>query len=296
MAETIIKNKISMNRKTILITGANSGLGFEAAKQLAKQGHEIILLCRNKEKGEIAVSEIKSYSNNQNIHLYTANLASQKSIETVAQQIKKDISKLDVLLNNAGGVFNNFQLSEDGIEMTIANNHFNYFWLTYYLFDLLKNGKDARIINVASDSHYSAKKIDIESFYQKKGNYFVLSAYEQSKLANVLFTYTLAEKANPYNITVNALHPGFVYTPIGEKNGNKFFGMVWSAASKLFGLSVEKGARSHIYLASSDEVKDISGKYFHNCKAKKSSSISYDKNLQAMLWKESERKSGFTFL
>ncbi|HMZ34688.1 MAG TPA: SDR family oxidoreductase [Chitinophagales bacterium] len=296
MAETIIKNKISMNRKTILITGANSGLGFEAAKQLAKQGHEIILLCRNKEKGEIAVSEIKSYSNNQNIHLYTANLASQKSIEAVAQQIKKDISKLDVLLNNAGGVFNNFQLSEDGIEMTIANNHFNYFWLTYYLFDLLKNGKDARIINVASDSHYSAKKIDIESFYQKKGNYFVLSAYEQSKLANVLFTYTLAEKAKPYNITVNALHPGFVYTPIGEKNGNKFFGMVWSAASKLFGLSVEKGARSHIYLASSDEVKDISGKYFHNCKAKKSSSISYDKNLQAMLWNESERKSGFTFL
>lgn len=285
-----------MNRKTILITGANSGLGFEAAKQLAKQGHEIILLCRNKEKGEIAVSEIKSYSNNQNIHLYTANLASQKSIETVAQQIKKDISKLDVLLNNAGGVFNNFQLSEDGIEMTIANNHFNYFWLTYYLFDLLKNGKDARIINVASDSHYSAKKIAIESFYQKKGNYFVLSAYEQSKLANVLFTYTLAEKAKPYNITVNALHPGFVYTPIGEKNGNKFFGMVWSAASKLFGLSVEKGARSHIYLASSDEVKDISGKYFHNCKAKKSSSISYDKNLQAMLWNESERKSGFTFL
>ncbi len=285
-----------MNRKTILITGANSGLGFEAAKQLAKQGHEIILLCRNKEKGEIAVSEIKSYSNNQNIHLYTANLASQKSIETVAQQIKKDISKLDVLLNNAGGVFNNFQLSEDGIEMTIANNHFNYFWMTYYLFDLLKNGKDARIINVASDSHYSAKKIDIESFYQKKGNYFVLSAYEQSKLANVLFTYTLAEKAKPYNITVNALHPGFVYTPIGEKNGNKFFGMVWSAASKLFGLSVEKGARSHIYLASSDEVKDISGKYFHNCKAKKSSSISYDKNLQAMLWNESERKSGFTFL
>ncbi len=285
-----------MNRKTILITGANSGLGFEAAKQLAKQGHEIILLCRNKEKGEIAVSEIKSYSNNQNIHLYTANLASQKSIEAVAQQIKKDISKLDVLLNNAGGVFNNFQLSEDGIEMTIANNHFNYFWLTYYLFDLLKNGKDARIINVASDSHYSAKKNDIESFYQKKGNYFVLSAYEQSKLANVLFTYTLAEKANPYNITVNALHPGFVYTPIGEKNGNKFFGMVWSAASKLFGLSVEKGARSHIYLASSDEVKDISGKYFHNCKAKKSSSISYDKNLQAMLWNESERKSGFTFL
>lgn len=283
-------------QKTILITGANSGLGFEAAKQLAKQGHEIILLCRNKEKGEAAIAEIKSFSGNQKIHLYTANLASQKSVEAVAAQIKRDFTKLDVLLNNAGGVFNNFQLSEDGIEMTMANNHFNYFWLTYYLFDLLKNANGARIVNVASDSHYSAKKIDIDSFYQKKGRYFVLSAYEQSKLANVLFTYSLAEKAKPFNITVNALHPGFVYTPIGEKNGNKFFGMVWNTMSKLFGLTVEKGASSHIYLASSEEVKNVTGKYFHNCKDKRSSGISYDKNVQELLWKESERKSGFSFL
>ena len=108
--------------------------------------------------------------------------------------------------------FNNFQLSEGGIEMTMANNHFNYFWVTYYLFDLLKNGTDARIINVASDSHYKAKEISFRSFYQKNGNYFVLSAYEQSKLANVLFTYALAEKLKPYNITVNALNPGLVYT------------------------------------------------------------------------------------
>ena len=282
-------------QKTMLITGANSGLGFEAARQLAKQGHEIILLCRNKEKGEQAVAEIKSFSGNQAIHLYTANLASQKSIEAVAQQIKKDFSKLDVLLNNAGGVFSDFQLSEDGIEMTIANNHFNYFWLTYYLFDLLKNGTDARIINVASDSHYNAKKIDVESFYQKK-SYFVLRAYEQSKLANVLFTYSLAEKAKPFNITVNALHPGFVYTPIGTKNGNKLFGFLWSSFSKLFALTVEKGASSHIYLASSDEVKNTTHEYFHNCKSKKSSAISYDKTVQEFLWQESERKSGFTFL
>jgi NAD(P)-dependent dehydrogenase (short-subunit alcohol dehydrogenase family) len=283
-------------QKTILITGANSGLGFEAARQLAKQGHEIILLCRNREKGEQAVADIKSFSGNQQVHVYTANLAVQKSVEQVAQQIKKDFTKLDVLLNNAGGVFSDFQLSEDGIEMTMANNHFNYFWLTYYLFDLLKNAVNARIVNVASDSHYSAKKIDVDSFYQKNGRYFVMSAYEQSKLANVLFTYTLAEKAKSYNITVNALHPGFVYTPIGNKNGNAFFGFVWNMASRLFGLTVEKGASSHIYLASSDEVTGVSGKYFHNCKAKKSSSVSYDKKVQDLLWKESERKSGFSFL
>lgn len=284
-----------MNSKTILISGANSGLGFEAARQLAKQGHEIILLCRNKEKGEQAVKDIRAFSGNSKIHLYAANLAVQKSVEQVAEQIKKDFSKLDVLLNNAGGVFSKFELSQDGIEMTIANNHFNYFWLTYYLFDLLKKGTDARIVNVASDSHYQAKTIDVESFYKKK-NYFVLKAYEQSKLANVLFTYYLAEKAKPFNITVNALHPGFVYTPIGSKNGNTFFGVVWSTFSKLFGLTVEKGAGSHIYLAGSDEVKGITGKYFHNCKAKKSSAASYDKNLQVLLWKESERVSGCTFL
>lgn len=283
-------------QKTILITGANSGLGFEAARQLAKQGHEIILLCRNKEKGEQAARDIQAFSCNTNIKSYAANLASHASVREVAQQIKQDIPKLDVLLNNAGGVFSEFQLSEDGIEMTMANNHFNYFWLTYYLLDLLKNGTGARIINVASDSHYQAKEMDMESFYQKKGRYFVMSAYEQSKLANVLFTYTLAEKLQPFNITVNALHPGFVYTPIGGKSGNAFFGAVWNAASKLFGAKVEDGASSHIYLASSEDVKNTTAKYFHNCKAKKSSGLSYDKKLQDLLWKESEKVSGFTFL
>jgi NAD(P)-dependent dehydrogenase (short-subunit alcohol dehydrogenase family) len=227
--------------------------------------------------------------------IYTADLSSQSSIEQAAQQIKKDFTKIDVLLNNAGGVFSEFELSDAGIEMTIANNHFNYFWLTYYLFDLLKNNGGGRIVNVASDSHYSAKKMDFESFYKKK-SYFVLRAYEQSKLANVLFTYALAEKAEPFNITVNALHPGFVYTPIGGKSKNKFFAFVWNAFSKAFAMKVVDGASSHFYLSTSDEVKDTTAKYFYKCKAKKSSGISYDKDLQDSLWKESERMSGFSFL
>lgn len=281
--------------KTILITGGNSGLGFEAAKQLARQGHELILLCRNREKGLQALEEIKSASGNSNIRLYTANLASQSSIAQAAEEIKKEVRKIDVLLNNAGAVFSEFEVSDAGLEMTIATNHFNYFWTTYYLFDLLKNANGARIVNVASDSHYSAKGIDFESFYKKK-NYFVLRAYEQSKLANVLFTYALAERARPFNITVNALHPGFVYTPIGGKSKNQFFAFVWNAFSRAFALKVEKGAETHVYLSTSDEVKDVSGQYFHKCKAKRSSSYSYDKSLQEKMWKESERISGFTFL
>lgn len=284
-----------MANKTILISGANSGLGFEAARQLAKKDFNLILLCRNKEKAEKAKEEIIAFSGNKNVSVYTANLASHASVRTACQQIKNDYDKLDVLLNNAGGVFSQFELSEDGIEMTMANNHFNYFWVSYYLFDLLKNNGGGRIVNVASDSHYAAKTIDIESFYKKKG-YFITKAYEQSKLANVLFTYRLAEKAKPYHITVNALHPGFVYTPIGDKSGNWLHRNFWHWFSRFFGLAVEKGAQTHIYLAGSDEIAGVTGSYFHNCRAKRSSAASYDTGLQELLWKESEKKSGFLFL
>ncbi len=282
-------------KKTILITGASSGLGYEAALQLARLQHEIILLCRDKERGEKAVRDIQSASGNTSIHLYTANLSSQVSISAAAEQIKSDFKHLDVLLNNAGGVFADFELSDAGLEMTIATNHFNYFWCTYYLLDLLKATKGSRIINVASDSHYSAKTIDFERFFTKK-RYFVLRAYEQSKLANVLFTYKLAEKTKDLGIVVNALHPGFVYTPIGTKGGNKFFSFVWDTASRLFGRTVEKGVNTHLFLSTAEGAAAISGQYFFDCKPKPSSVISYDKDLQDRLWEESEKISDLKFL
>lgn len=191
------------------------------------------------------------------------------------------------MINNAGGVFSEFQLSEDGIEMTLATNHFSFFLLTNLLLDLLKNSDNARIVNVSSDSHYKGK-IDFNSFTQNQ-DYFILKAYEQSKLANVFFTQELAKRLKDHNVTVNALHPGFVNTNIGTKGTQWYANWIWSLASKIGGLSIENGAKTSIYLASSDEVKNVTGKYFDKCKSVAPSKISKDEKLQKEIWEISEK-------
>ncbi len=276
-----------MKEKNILITGGNAGIGLATAIALAQKGATIYIVSRSKEKAEAAITKIKTESKNNDIHYFIADLSSQKSIRNLVQEINKKLTKLDVLINNAGGVFSDFQLSEDGIEMTLATNHFSFFLLTHLLLDLLKKSDAARIINVSSDSHYKGK-IDIDSFTQNKA-YFVLKAYEQSKLANVLFTQELASRLKDLNITVNALHPGFVNTDIGTKGTQWYANWIWSLASKIGGLSVENGAKTSIYLASSDEVKNVTGKYFDKCKSVAPAAITNDKKLQQAVWEISEK-------
>jgi NAD(P)-dependent dehydrogenase (short-subunit alcohol dehydrogenase family) len=175
----------------------------------------------------------------------------------------------------------------DGLEMTIATNHFAYFLLTNLLLDLIKKSDYARIVNVASESHYSGK-IDFESFQKEKG-YFIMKAYGQSKLANVLFTAELAERLKGTNVTANSLHPGFVKTEIGTKDTQWYAKLFWTLASKMAGISVEDGAKTSVYLASSDEVKGVSGKYFEKCKEKEPAPLAKDKALQKELWHTSEK-------
>jgi len=276
-----------MKEKNILITGGNAGIGLATSISLAKKDATIYIVSRNKEKAEAAVAQIKEESKNNNIHYFLADLSSQKSIRNLAQEINKKLTKLDILINNAGGVFSEFQLSEDGIEKTLATNHFSFFLLTNLLLDLLKKSDAARIVNVSSDSHLKGK-IDFDSFTQNK-DYFILKAYEQSKLANVFFTQELASRLKNSNITVNALHPGFVNTNIGTKGTQWYANWIWSLASKIGGLSVEKGAKTSIYLASSDEVKNITGKYFDKCKSVTPAAITKDKKLQQEVWEVSEK-------
>lgn len=276
-----------MKNKIVLITGATSGIGFQTAKELAAKGATLYIVGRNKERAEEAVKEIVMLSGNSNVHYFLANFSSQKSIRALAEEVKQKLSHIDVLINNAGAVFSDFQLSEDGLEMTIATNHFAYFLLTNLLLDLVKKSDAGRIVNVSSGSHYNGK-IDFESFTKNKG-FFTMTAYAQSKLANVFFTQELAERLKGTSVTVNCLHPGMVKTNIGNKDMPWFSSGVWSFVTKLAGITVEDGAKTSVYLASSDEVKHVSGKYFDKCKAKEPAKITRDKELQKKLWAVSEQ-------
>jgi retinol dehydrogenase 12 len=280
-------------KKIMLISGASDGIGFETAKQLAAKEFEIIIIGRNIEKVFKACESLKKLSGKSAIHSFTADLSLHADIKKLSKEIHERFSKIDVLINNAGGVFSKFQLTNEGLEKTIATNHFNYFLLTFYLLDLLKRAPNARIINVASNSHYSGK-IDLESFTKNK-KYFIVKAYEQSKLANVFFTYELARRLGQSTITVNALHPGRVKTSIGSKTKNPLYSFGWEVAKMMGSVSVEEGAKTSVYLAASDEVKEITAGYFSHCKPKKSSSLSYDKMLAHQLWQYSEEFSNIKF-
>lgn len=274
--------------KHALITGANAGIGFATAKALLKKDFKISMFCRNLEKAEEAKNELISLTKNDNIDIFQVDFSSLKSIEKACTEFKQKYQKLDVLINNAGATFADFQLTEDGIERTLAVNHFGYFATTYHLLPLLINN-NSRIVNVSSKAHYGGET-DFEKMNQEKG-YFVFKQYENSKLANVFFTKYLAEKLKDKGVTVNCLHPGVVKTKIGNKAGNKLFGMIWSLFAA-FGLDPDKGAETSIYLASSEEVKDISGMYFDKKKAYKGSDLSRNEEYRDKLWKWSEAKSG----
>jgi NAD(P)-dependent dehydrogenase (short-subunit alcohol dehydrogenase family) len=276
-----------MKNKTVIVTGGNAGIGYETALGIAKLGATTYIISRDETKAKAAVEQLKAESHNLAIDYFIADFSSQKSVRQVAERIKQKLTVIDVLVNNAGGVYPSFALSEDGLEMTIATNHFGPFLLTNLLLPLIEKSSEGRIVNVSSRSHYRGK-IDFESFTKEKG-YFVMKAYEQSKLANGLFTSVLAERLKSKNITVNSLHPGVVKTDIGKKGTPAYIRWFWSMFTFLGGISVEDGAKTSIYLASSNEVKNVTGKYFDLCKVKEESALAKDKNLAKQLWAETER-------
>lgn len=270
--------------KTVLITGGNSGIGKATAIGLAKKGFEVIIACRNAEKGKTAVAEIKNASKNDKISLLICDLASLKSVEKCATEFKAKYDKLDVLVNNAGLIVGDYKTTAEGFEYQFGVNHIGHFYLTNLLLSTILASAAPRVVNVSSAIHYQGK-FNFETLRTAPEKYSGMDYYAQSKLANILFTKGLA-KRYPKIIT-NALHPGVVGTGFGAGDVAWYFKGIWNLM-KPFLINPAKGAATSIYLASSEEVK-VSGKYFDKQKEKRSSKLSDDADLAEQLWEYSEK-------
>ena len=267
----------------ILITGGTSGLGYRTAYILAHESkNKIILIGSNNKKGQQAVERLIYETENKNLRFIKADLSSINEIGLLAKDLIKE--KIDILINNAGALFYSRNESIDQIEKTFALNHLSYFALTNLLlkYKVIKNG--GRIINVASGAH---RGIDVDfNDLEMSNNYNGWKCYKKSKLCNILFTKKLSELTSINNITVNCLHPGFVKTEFG-KNNKGFVSLAIKLLMNFFAITVEEGAKTIIHLANSEDVKDITGKYYYKSKIKQPSQYAENKSSADQLWNKS---------
>src|SRR2546426_4097973 len=278
--QNVPREETAMKDKIVMITGANSGIGKAASLALANMGATVVMVARNKEKGEAAKAEIIKKSHNSSVDLLLADLSSLESVRQLATEFQKKYSKLHVLINNAG-LFNQRRLvTTDGYENTLATNYLAPFLLTNLQLGLLRASAPSRIINVSSVGHYNGH-INFDDLNLEK-DYGGWKAYGQSKLALVLFTHELAKKLQGTGITVNSVHPGTVATNIWTRPfGPAGFIM---ALPKLFMTSPAKGAETIVFLASSPDANGLNGEYLEKLKVKKSSDESYNEEIAQRLW------------
>jgi retinol dehydrogenase 14 len=278
-----------MRGKTVLITGGTSGIGKATARQLAAKGARVLLVGRNAAKVDATVREIQAATGNEAVEGLVADLSSQAAIRTLANEVRSRVDRLDVLVNCAGGYWASRHITVDGLELTFALNHLAYFQLTNLLLDLLKKSAPARIVNVSSGAQ-SMGRInfdDLQGFRRYSGQ----RAYNQSKLANVLFTYELARRLAGTGVTATVVHPGVTRTNFGQED-ESWIRRLLRRPIQLFLKSPDRGADTVVYLASAPEVEGVTGAYFANRKQKRSSKRSYDRQVAARLWEVSEALVG----
>ena len=277
-----------MSGRVCVVTGASSGIGRATARALARLGATLALVCRDRGRGEETVATLRAESGNAAVALFLADLSSQAEIRRLAVELCERYPAIHVLVNNAGIVNLRRSTTVDGIEAVFAVNHLAYFLLTHLLLERLRRSAPARIVNVASDAHRFGR-IDLDDLGHAR-RYRAMRVYGSSKLANILFTYELARRLEGTGVTANCLHPGAVATRLGQNNGR-----LAAAITKLlrpFFRTPEQGAETAVYLASSPAVKDVSGKYFVDCREARSSRASYDTQLARLLWEASARLTG----
>jgi len=276
-----------MDGKICLVTGGTAGIGLVTARSLAEQGAQVIVVGRDRRKGEAAAAA-PGGNRPGAVTFAAADLADQGEVRRLADELGARLPRLDVLVNNAGAMFGRRALSADGIEMTFALNHLGYFLLTHELLPMLRAAPRARIVNVASRAHRGVN-LHFDDL-QHERRYYGWIAYKRSKLANLLFTYELARRLEDTRVTANALHPGFVATDIGVAN-RLLAGVVWRAVA-LAAITPEQGARTSIHLASAPEVEGVSGEYFVKGRQQRSSDVSYDREAATRLWDISAELTG----
>lgn len=278
-----------MTTKTILITGATSGIGRVAAESLAQHGAQVVVVGRNPAKTEATVAEIRRATGNPAVDFLLADLSVQAQVRGLAKQFQSRYPRLDVLINNAGGIFRTRTLTADGREMTFALNHLSYFLLTNLLLETLIASGPARIVNVSSNAHRRVRALNFDDLEGAQG-YAGLTAYSASKLANVMFTYALARRLAGTRVTANAMHPGLVSTGFGANNG-RMWALIYVLVNAI-GRSPAQGADTLIYLATSPEVEGVTGQYFYERQARRTSPASYDEAAAKRLWDASAQFVG----
>jgi NAD(P)-dependent dehydrogenase (short-subunit alcohol dehydrogenase family) len=271
-----------MTGKVVVITGGTSGLGKESAKEIAKMGATVAITGRSLEKLDMAAREIKNLVPAAKIDTFLCDQSLMSEVRRLAKELLDKYPKINVLMNNAGITTQRAKLTSEGIEQVFATNHLAPFLLTNLLLERLVQS-NARVVNVSSAMHKHVK-INFDNLQSIKGFNWD-SSYSRSKLMNLLFTYELARRMEGKTITVNAIHPGLVKTRIGHKDTALLsFG---KAIADLFALTVEQGAKTQIYVATSPEVEGITGKYFAKCKVEESSTDSLKHDDWASLWEMS---------
>lgn len=271
-----------------MVTGANSGIGRATAEKLAGLGATVVMVCRNKKRGEAALVQIRKKSGSSAIELFLADFASLSSVRELARSYLETHGSLHVLLNNAGVAELTRSVTVDGFETTFQVDYLSQFLLTNLFLDLLKKSAPSRIVGVSSASHYGGR-LDLDDLQTEKG-YGVMKAYSRAKLAQILFTHELADRLQGTGVTANCLHPGAVSTNIwGRPLGPLSF---LAKVTRVFLASPEQGAETPVYLASSDAVEGVSGKYFERKRERRSSVDSYDRVLARRLWDDSAAMVG----
>lgn len=270
----------TMEGKVCLVTGGTAGIGFVVARELARRGAVVTIVGRDRARGAKAVDSIRAVADNEAVDFVAADLAEQTQLRAFATAFAERQPRLDVLVDNAGGLFGRRQTTSEGIERTFALNHLGYFLTTLLLLPLLQAAAPSRIIVVASEAHRGAQ-LDFDDL-QGEHRYSRWTAYRRSKLANLLFTYELARRLMGRGVTANALHPGFVATDIGTRHS--FVPRILWRIGTMAAITPERGAETILHLACSAEVAEVTGGYFIDKAQARSSPASYDRATSDRLW------------